>query len=196
LNQFSIFCAQQYEGLKESRIEAALQPVGGDEASAKEKKRIKKSFDGALTWETIVRRESLEKLLEELELIKFFDFSLATIEDNDPLVTPLKPYAKKNRRIIRFKSVQDGVVNAIVGIVNGKGMTNGRVGGIDAEKKERVFRLIENPDKFAEFEYDDIADETILNVAEVEKSPFFDEMLGVINGDEAIKAMFETPAKP
>lgn len=195
LNQFCIFCAQQYEGLKESKIEAALAGVGGDAASTADKKRIKKAYKGSLSYENMVRSETLQALLDELEQIKYFDFTLAAIDDNDALLTPLRPYAKKQRRIVRFKATQVGVVNAIVNIVKAKGIRVGRVGGVDAEKREHVYRLIENPDKFAEFEYDEIADETILNVAKVEESPFFDEMLGVIDGDAAIKAMFETQVR-
>jgi hypothetical protein len=195
-NQFSIFCAQQYEGLKQSRIEADLGHVGGDGASPRDKRRVNKTYKGSLTWENIVKQESLKQLLEELEQIKFFDFNIATIDESDPWMTPLKRFVKKNRRIVRFKAAQVGLVNAIIETIQNRQITTGRVGGTDAEKRERVYRLIENPDKFAEFEYEDIADETTLNVAEVERSPFFEEMLRVVNSDPGVKAIFESPVNP
>lgn len=144
----------------------------------------------------MIRPESLDKLLEELEQIKFFEFTLGTVTAEEPLVGPLAKYAKRQKRVIRFIPHVDegGLRGAIVGIVKAGQISKGRVGGVDAEKRERVFRLIDNPDKFGEYEYDEIADETTLNVKEVEKSPFFSEMLGIIDGDPKIKALFETPA--
>lgn len=195
LNQFGLFCSQQYDGLKESRIETDLKQHGGDEAPAKMQRKVKSQYKGSLRWENIVRSEKLEELLAALDTIKFFDFTLTTIDDSDALLTPLKPFAKKQRRIVRFRPSSDGVVNAIVSIVKSRGITQGRVGGVDAQNRECVYRLLENPDKFGEFEYDDIADETVFNLEEVEKSPFFDKMLAAINGDEGIRAIFESPAQ-
>ncbi|OWY71605.1 hypothetical protein B7486_07930 [cyanobacterium TDX16] len=194
LNQFGIFCARQYDDLRDSKIEEEVKSIG-DNISASQRRQIQSRFKGSLTWQNMVRSEALEQLLEELDIIKYFDFTLATIDDNDSLLTPLSPYAKRNRRIVRFKSVQKGLAGTLVSLVKSKRITVGKIGGVDAEKRERVFRLIENPGKFGEYEYDDLANETVLNLKDVDSSPFFDEMLDIIQDDAELKAIFESPAK-
>lgn len=195
LNQFGIFCQRQYEDLRQEKVDGELVPLGGDSAGAKDKLRIESKYKGTLTWENMVRPESLDKLLEELAKIKFFEFNATAITAQEPLVGPLSKFAKREKRSFRFSPTadSDGLRGAIVHVVKTGQILRGRVGGVDAEDRERVFRLIENPDTFGEYEYDEIADETTLNVKQVEKSPFFDLMLGKIEGDPKIKAMFETP---
>jgi len=195
LNQFGIFCSNHYDELKKSKIATAHAANGPSLPSEDQKKRADRAFKGSLTWENMVRKEALSKLLRELDRIKFFDFTLTTIEDNDALVRPLKAYAKKNRRIVRFGSNGSGLIPAIVGIAQRSGITGGRVGGVDAENRERVFRLIENPDTFGEYEYDELANDTVLNLANVEQSPFFERMLGIVTGSAEMKAIFETPVR-
>jgi hypothetical protein len=127
-----------------------------------------------------------------LEKVNFFDFELASLTAKEPQFDPLVKYIKKEIHRLRFRSdlSQDGLRGSIGNVVNQLNIFRGRVGGKDADGRPRVFRIMENPDSFGDFEYEDLADETKLNVKAVERSPFFDELLAIAAKNST---MFEKP---
>lgn len=193
-NQFSIFCSRQYDDLRESRREADLVPEGGDEAPGIAKRKIAEKYKGGLEWEVMVRQEKLQELLEELKIINFIEYEVATFTADEPTLTPLEPFVKKETRRLRFHPdmTADGLRSRLGDFVRRGNMRQGRVVGRDHEGIERIYRLLENPDSFGQYEYEDLADEHVLNLEDVAESPFVKEMLSVV---EKNKTIFLTPTK-
>jgi hypothetical protein len=179
LNQFGIFLNRQYEDLRDVHVETELSDVPEDDK--RQRKAVEKKYKGRLKLEVMVRPEKLEEILEQLEKIQFFNFDFATLVSKEPLFNPITKYVKKESHRLRFNTevVADGLGGHIASVVKSLAIKRGRVGGLDAEGKERTFQLLENPDNFGNFEYDDLADETTLNIKDVEKSPFFATMLDI-----------------
>lgn len=189
INQFGLFLRRQYDDLRikkrNAEIEALVNP------KAKDKKAISKRYARKpLTLTVMVRKEKLPALLDDIDRILSFEYDMHTLSAEEPENEPIKPFVKKETHRIRFvRNGSKGVIaNWITNRIKSNELTDGRVSGLDEDGQTQAFRLMDNPDSFGQFEYDEIADETMLTTKEFQSSPFFDEML---KAAKAFRALFE-----
>lgn len=189
LNQFCLFCKREYDDLHEKKTEEALAAYTGG-ANAAQTRAVNRQFKGSLKWQLMVRNEALSELLEELDKISCFEFELATLTAKEPKFTPLAPHIKKEVHKIRFRagSGLEIIKRTVATAVNDLHIKEGKVIGRDSGGLEKVLKLMENPDSFGRFEYEELADETVLNLASIENSTFFDKVFEAI---EANQGLFE-----
>ncbi len=186
LNQFGTFCRRQYDDLKDAKVEEALAECARD--TLQNRKRVKFEFAGTLRWEMLVREEGLDDLMAQLFTFKVFEFDVSTITIPDEGYAPLNGCIKKDTRRLRFEPKVDAgsIRSGISWLIRKYKITKGKVIGKDEDGIEQIFRLMENPRSFGNYEYEEIADETVLNLDNIEESSFFNEMLQVVEKNRPI----------
>lgn len=191
LNQFSYFCKHEYDKLKDMLISEAATEAGGVSASAAIVKRIKREFKGSLMCKTMVRRESVPQLLDELDMIKTFEFDFFAVQANMPVFTPYDGTAKRMSHRISFKPdipLHRRKQSILASITAGRlshGRIEGRTGDLD-----RVIRLIDNPDCFATYDHDYVADHMRVDLDSLASSWGVAQLLAVARQHQAV---FEAP---
>ncbi|MCK6586799.1 MAG: hypothetical protein L6Q76_04350 [Polyangiaceae bacterium] len=194
INQFGLFCRREYEDLRDAKKKAEVDALGTP--TTKQRKEIADKYrKTSLELELMVRREKLPSLLDELDRVQVFEFDVATLTADEPTYAPVREYVRRETHKIRFikQAPKSTISNWISKIVASKNIDRGRVQGKDEEGHTRAFRLMENPDSFGSYEYEEIADESVLNTTDFHNSPLFDEMFNAI---EANKSLFLIPSQP
>ena len=123
------------------------------------RKKAAKKYGGWLKWHLLVRKEKLKEILEELYRIKSFEFDLAALEPNQSEFRILDWLVKKQRKKFTFiKSANSSTLaTAISSLVSKKDLDKGRISAIDHDGLDRIIKIQDNPDNFAEYEYDEVA---------------------------------------
>jgi hypothetical protein len=192
LNQFGLFLRKQFDDIKRGKREVELAQAGGDEAPRGTKKAINARYKGTLQWAMMVRTEQLQELLEQLKRIRSFEFEFLTLTEKESLFTPLSSVVKTETHRLSFKPKVDPgtIVGSIVSFVRARHIRRGRVDGVDEDGVDRVFRILDNPDCFAEFEFEELAEEAKLDLGDIARSPILIQILEVISKH---RHQFETP---
>lgn len=180
INSFGYFNAQRFSKLRDDRVQAELSIIPEGDQSDSKKKSIKKKYKGRLRLETLVRKENLKKLIEELQRVKAFEYCFASLTADEPEFQPLKNEVRKVRTKLSFypKSSVQSLASAISDFVNKLSVNIGKVIGTDTDGIDRVLQITNNPDNFGEYRYDDLAPKiNSLGVDEFEKSWVVKELL-------------------
>lgn len=180
INSFCHFNAQRFSELKDRKIQAEISAIPEAGRSDLKEKTIKKKYNGRLNWETLVRKENLQKLIEELQRVKAFEYCFTSLTADEPEFQPLKNEVRKERTKLSFYQLSSvkALASAISKIVTNLGIESGKVIGTDMDGIDRVLKITNNPDNFGEYSYDDLAPKiNSLNVDEFEKSWVVKELL-------------------
>lgn len=195
LNSFGHFNRQRFSEFRDEKIKSEIAMIPKGNLNQAKERAIRKKHNGNLSWEIFVRKEKLRELLGEFNKIKSFEYCFLNLTANEPEFQPLKNYVKKERTKLSFssKSQINILTDSIPEIVKKLSITEGKIIGTDVDGIERVLKLINNPDNFGEYNYDDIAKKiNSLDSANFEKSWVIRELL---NKCEEHKYMFEAKAK-
>ena len=114
---------------------------------------------GQFGLDVIMRRASIEDCINELRRIRAIEFEAVSFNSSQAAFRPLTDLAQRQRhRYVFFKRAADrqhAIKEYIIGLVRGNKLKSGRIEGYDADGIERVYDLFNDPDRFAEYEYDD-----------------------------------------
>ncbi len=126
----------------------------------KDKKAIKEKYNDTFDWNYICKKENFEKLLINMARVKSFDFTVATLNVDEPSLTPLSGMASRVSQSYGFdkQSSLSSVVSAIKKAVAGKLFDKAKLVGEDQYGEQQVIYLEDNLEVFAEFEFDEIAE--------------------------------------
>lgn len=152
----------------------------GRNLTTKQEEQIKKKYKGRLIWELIVRKEKLQELIAQFRKVKAFEYCLSTLTASDAEFQPLKQYVNKERTKLSFDgdAPVSHLAKYIDNIVTRVGINSGKVVGIDDDGNEQVLRIMNNPDSFGEYEYDDVAPRiNSLNVSDFHNSWVIEQLL-------------------
>lgn len=194
VNQFGLFLRARYRDLRDSKKEQEILKLGHS-PTEKARKAVGKQFKKvALRLVVMVRKEKLKSLLEEFDRITVFEFDVQAMVSNDPEYAPVKPYVRRETRRFRFfaEASQSAIKGWIDKACGALGVGRGRVEGKDEDGETMAYRLMDNPDSFGSFEYEEIADDSVLSFSNFEQSPLLDGMSSVLREHHHI---FETPAQ-
>ncbi len=185
LDSFFRFCLRKYEELTEERREKELKAAG---LTIQEKHGLAAKYATPLRCEQMIRHAALQELLEELATVRYFQFDLAVLQDEDLSLTPLSPLIKTQRKSFTFRRGVDfgAVKKAILKVINTIRPSMGKIIGKDSRNAEKIVKLANNPDHFGEFEFDEVAEEAKLNLGNVSASPFIDQMLEIVRKHKAV----------
>jgi len=188
---FAQLCAVRFReyrvALADEAVRALPEPV-----TAAAEARARSPFAGLLHSAVIVRKDALEKMIRELKRVKSFQYSLAVPAVVEEDFKPLTPWIKKETHKISFetKSPVDGIATAVANAVARLGISRGRVEGEDQDGIERVLRIVDNPDTFGEYEYDDVAARiNDLNLSQFHESWAIQELLKKAHENKHILAV-------
>lgn len=180
LNSFGYYCASRFSDHRKAVIDNAMEQSSPDELTVAKEKLIRKKHNARLRWEILVRKEKLKDLIEELERVKAFEYSFASLTVDEPKFKPLESHVRKESKRISFKvgSPVGKIASVLSGFVSSSDIESGKVIGTDVDGIDRVLRITDNPDNFGEYSYDDIAPRiNSLNIEKFEESWVIQELL-------------------
>lgn len=159
LNSFGYFITKEFNNYKTERTADELSTFIDEKEKEKQKKLLNKKYREKLMFEILVRHENIQALINELKKVKSFEYCFSSLTVDEPEFKPLQGHVRKERTRLSFTSdspVQH-LASTISNIVSSKQIEEGKVSGIDLDGIERVLRITNNPDNFAEYNYDDVA---------------------------------------
>lgn len=184
VNSFGSFNNRRFEEYRKSSIEAEIAGIPQGEISENKKKKVRQKYKGRLSWETLVRKENLMDLIQQLRRVKVFEYSFATLTVDEDEFKPLKGFVNKEKTTFSFSSDSpvQMLAQTITKIIRAKDIEEGKVFGVDVDGVDRILRITDNPDTFGEYDYDAVAPKiNSLNVEEFEKSWVIQELLSKCN---------------
>lgn len=191
-HKFSGFVREQYNQLKDACIERSIRDAGGE--TTKSIKQARRKYKGTLNAQVLVRRDALLAMLSEMKRIRSFEFELTALAASDPRFSPLDGMLRRETHRLSFDIGvnKNTLARKIASIVKDVAISKGKVSGTGANNFEQTLKLVRNPDSFGDYDFDEVADETVLNLASVEDSPFIQTML---EKTQMHRALFEAPVK-
>ena len=90
--------------MRDIKIENELNELGKSKPviSQDEKRKIKKKFNNPLNFEILIKKENLESLIKELDVINSFEFNYTYLTAHESSFMPLKSQIKLERTKILF----------------------------------------------------------------------------------------------
>jgi hypothetical protein len=179
VNSFGDLAKRRFIDHKKASREAALDAAGNSATKAKTAK-IDARFGNKLTFSVLVRKEALKDLIEEMQRVKAFQYALATPEVPQDAFAPLKPFIrmKSERLTFSVKTPLGFVAQAIQAFVSGNIMSRGSIEAVDEDGIDRVIKIMDNPDSFGEYDFDDLVPKlNELNLTKFEQSWVITELI-------------------
>lgn len=160
-NQFGYIASRFYKELRQSKMQSEIDTLKRQKLpkidEEKNIKTLKKKYNFSMKFQIILRTEKLEDILNEFEKIKSFEFDYAEIIPQERGYTQLKGFVKKERIKLNFIDASvKGLSSAIVSSLADSKLSNGRISVEDNNDNERSIDILNNPDKFGEYEYEDV----------------------------------------
>lgn len=184
---FASLAAKRFSDYRYLELKQAL-----DDDFVKDEKtqqKLEKRYSNRLHWEIIVRSEALKAMIAELKRVKAFEYCLSTPVIPEKAFTPLKPFIKRKSERLVFSTgtpVQIAAT-ALDSFVASMSLEKGRIEGVDEDGIERVLRIVDNPDTFGEYDYDDLATKlNDLDLAKFHESWVISELIDKCKENKAI----------
>jgi hypothetical protein len=209
IHQFCRLLQREYAGVLERLKEDQLRARGGNRASSRDRREIGRRFKDKLRYTLILRQESFQELLLELEKVKKFEFDAEFIYATNPIFRSLRTSVRTNRHKFTFDARADQTnlkrrILEVLGIeeqpnpgatassaTSTPGTRFARVEGVDVEGNERTFRLQNNPDSFGDTDYDSMVQDGTIDLESILESPIIEWIFERI---EENRHHFETEA--
>lgn len=162
VNVFGGYLSSRHKEMRQKNISDEIKhekSSGNGEITESKEKNIKRKHSGKLKFSPLIRKESLEKILNEYKKIKAFEYEYSTLEATQQAGTPLGKYVKKRREKLSFervwsvKELTKGISETI-NLINPK---NGRIHAVDMHDEEISLKIFDIPDNFGEEDYDEVA---------------------------------------
>lgn len=167
--------------LKDQFLRTLKEQNTGTPVSDTERVRASKKQD--LKLQIFHRRDSFEDAVKQLEEVKQFEYDILTPQSMTADLQPISNKLKLERRHIRFEAgvSGDSFLTRIKNLIPTypKDSQRFRVVGEDASGDRASIDLIAPPDHFTEDEFDDLADDEVLNLEDIESSSYITKLLQV-----------------
>ncbi len=160
INTFCTFCKQRYDDLKSEIIKDESRRLGNvDEA---QKQQIIKKYEGSLRYSLPMTEKDFLQCVNGLKKINNIIFENSCFTETEKIFSPLGPYAKrmthkvvfpKSKKIASAQLLND-IKHAITEMI--PNLKGARLKGVDPEGNEAIYKLINDYNPFAEFEYEEI----------------------------------------
>lgn len=193
-SQFAQFLQSNYKRLQAFKAEADKSAI--EDITKKQTIDINKKYKKGLSWGLMVRPENFDALLAEMETIRDFQMDFEALHVPEPDFAPLKNMVKKERRKISFVADTKAslVSQAIAKIIKNEEITEGKITGRGPDGLEKVIHILDNPDNFGEYDYDDVAGKiNALDVDDFYKNWVITELLNQMKRHDYI---FEAEIEP
>lgn len=157
LKQFLTFLERQFNFYRKQLSDSVSDAVLVETVKDRKLKDIRDSQFGG---QVLVRRDTFDELLEQLDEIREMKFDIATYEDDSPWFSPMRDVARKRtERVLFTKGVVSLVRQSIRKIAHSNDLNNVRVKGVSSKTGiETTIRLFENLEDFGVYDYDDLTE--------------------------------------
>lgn len=194
-NSFGNLTQKRFSDFRKSSRKLAVD-AAGESITESEKKKIELQFSNTLKFSIVVRKDALKALIAEMKRVKAFQYALSTPVVDQDAFTPLKSYInmKSERLTFAVKTPINSVADAIEAFVSSTSLQRGRIEAVDEDGIDRVIKILDNPDSFGEYEFDDLVPKlNSLNLTNFEQSWVITELISKCKDNPAI---FEFEVKP
>lgn len=189
LKAFESFLRRSYNEIRDSRKNAELSQAGGVAAPKARRAEIIAKYKPTLECVAMFKRKDLAELINQMTQIRSISFDAMTVNAVAPWFTPIADTLKRERHTFSFKP--DALVSRIAQPIidmfhkvvpaNHGGIDeeadNISVVGLDPTGEAVTYRAFRNLESLAQYDFDEIADESFLDLQEIHNSPFFDKLL-------------------
>ena len=180
---FSRLILDQFDKIAANKIaEEIAAKRKANKLTETEEEKIREKYHGDLVLGLHVRKENFAALVRKLQKIKACEFTLATIEpEKTGWFRILKGVQKVIRHRVSFeRSASLGErAKAIINLQQSGEIADATVEGQDEHGLDKVITVMNNPDSFGHWEFDDIAAEMTFEPAQFKESKFMETLLGV-----------------
>ncbi len=194
VNQFGHFIGQFVREESNTVVSAEVNKIVESKFSKGKYKKLvsaaRKAHTSRLFCSTIVKKDQLEVLLEELSRVSKMEYDLVSLEAPGSTYTPLSGVKKRSEKIVfdskgNFASIKKGIVD----FVKGENPTKGAIYGYDKHDHRRIIKIMDQPDYFGEHDFDEIAEKLVFDPDAVEGEDGcwgFSELINVCRKNEQI----------
>lgn len=181
---------KQFRLIREELADQQVDHALDDHARKRALRRARSTYrDCKIAVAMMVRKENLATILATFRKIKSFDFDIAFNEADAATFNPVAKHVRKQRR--HFTFIQGSSVLELAAAI-GKTVSDHAIGagyaqGVDDEGMDRVVRVMNNLDNYAEYDYDDVA--PLIDGLDVERfveSKILDQLLDVCRKNKAV----------
>jgi hypothetical protein len=151
-------------------------------------RKVRKS-PRALGWTLLTKPEGFRDLVAEFAKVKAFEYPATTFALEEPRYRPMQGYLKGETRTLRFTPGHPplAVANKLMDFINENGIKRGTAHVQDVEGVDRIVRLLNNPQSFAEYDFDDIAPLLQdLDAEEYYNSELVDRLIKIVDENEVL----------
>lgn len=196
LSGFGGLLASCFQDYKDKLIQEATDKIPLASRSESAIKKIRQKFKGVFKWELLVRKENLQALLAAWTRLKSYEWTIATPTVGEKEFKPLEPYIRNQRSKLGFEG--DAPVAALASAITAQvarlGILKGRIEGQDSEGLDRVLHIVNNPENYGEYDYDDLAEK--LHDLDLNKFQNAWVVTELIETCKKLTGIFETPMQP
>lgn len=156
-NSFGELAQRKFHDHRIAQRQLALE-AAGETATDAAKKKIAAKFGNRLKFSVLVRKEALKVLISEMRRVKAFEYALETPVVPQDAFAPLRPFVrmKSERLAFSMKTPTSFVADAIDAFVSSSSLKRGQIEAVDDEGVDRVIKIMDNPDSFGEYDFDDL----------------------------------------
>lgn len=179
VNSFGDLAKKRFIDYRKASLESAV-GAAGKVISEADRKMIQSKYGNKLSFSVLVRKEALRSLIEEMKRVKAFQYALVTPEVPQDEFAPLKPFIrmKSERLTFSVKTPTNFVADAIGAFVSGHSLQRGCIEAVDEDGIDRVIKIVNNPDSFGEYDFDDLVPKlNALNLTSFEQSWVIEELI-------------------
>jgi hypothetical protein len=188
INIFGDLLTSMFASVVKVRRKKALE--GLDKPHGKAAKAVRQKFAQCkLSVTQLVRHGELDSLLARLAAFKDFEFEYSTLVANQKAFAPLDGSVNRevHRLVFRNDVTAKSVREAILKVIASLKLTSGKVHGTSRiTQLEDTIDIVQNPDVFAMFDYDEIADEQAFMLDNVAKSSLVRLVISVANENKEL----------
>lgn len=178
-----------YDILKDSKISEDMERWQGANGKMPSRHRanvIRRSYKGTISVNAMIRGDSLDLILDELDDIDAFSFSYFRLVPRKSSFRPLADVVKRQRLHVTFdpdaskREIQQAITQAVQqGEIN-----KGSVYGKRADGSSKSVPVTNNLDIFDEWDFDEIIGDIDFNADDLATSSIIQSMLGVIDENQ------------
>ncbi len=201
-NTFCNFIKKRYNELKKRKMEQEIELSGGADITEKEYKKIIKKYKGTFSSTTLVRPDRFEDYIRDLKQIKSLSYEISTINVNEKDRTPLHRLAERTTYRAFFSDDlvnMDKIKKAIIEMNPTNTFRRATVTGIDYSDQEAMYKLLNDYESYAEYDYDDIIKTVKIDssdlIGSVRNASMVATMIKMARNNRQIKSLLSKEAK-
>lgn len=170
LNMFNLINAKRYDEQRRELLRQNLKDI--DPENDARKKKITKSYHGKLECKIIEREGTFIERVKTMNDVARIEFEFQAIAPEQDTFAPLSPFLKGHKHLLSFLkgARKKNKITALTTVLTQNPLKKATVTGIDENGNDITYRLMNDFDRFATFEYEDFVPSLRLNHNDMHRS--------------------------